>query len=95
MEQFPGEPGHVDTDERPIQESVNSNYWSAYINERDAAEFVGFTVEFLQNLRYRGGGPKYYKPSRNVRYTRLDIRMWLNERARNSTSEPNHGAAAA
>ena len=95
MEQSPGELGHVDTDDRPAQVPVDHDYWNGYINEREAAEFVGFTVEFLQNLRYRGGGPKYYKPSRNVRYTRLDIRMWLNERARHSTSEPASGKAAA
>ena len=95
MDQSPGEPGHVDTDDRLVQTPADPDYWNGYINERDAAEFVGFTTEFLQNLRYRGGGPRYYKPSRNVRYTRLDIRTWLNERARNSTSEANPGQAVA
>ncbi len=87
MEHSPGSPGHVDTDERPSQAPTDSNYWHGYINEHVASEFLGFTVAFLQNLRYRGGGPPYSKIGRQVRYRRRDIAAWAGGKVRTSTSE--------
>lgn len=93
MEHSPGEPGHIDTDERLAQVSADSDYWHGYINEHVAATFVGFTVAFLQNLRYRGGGPPYSKIGRQVRYRRRDIAAWADEKVRVSTSDPGQAAA--
>ncbi len=93
MEQSSSKSGHVDTDERPPQVPVNSDYWDGYVDERGAAEFLGFSVAFFQNLRYRGGGPPYSKIGRQVRYRRRDIEAWAAERVRTSTADP--GAAAA
>lgn len=87
MEHSLGEPDRIDTDERPAQVPADHDYWDRYINERDAAEFVGFTVPFLQNLRYRGGGPNYSKINKSVRYTRRRLKMWADARILNSTSE--------
>ena len=61
------------------------------INEREAAEFVGFTVRALQNWRLRGGGPLFVKISaRAVRYRKRDLMAWAEAHTQTSTS----GAAA-
>ena len=47
------------------------------INERQAAEFLGYTVRALQNWRVRGGGPKFVKvSSRSIRYRRRELIAW-------------------
>ncbi len=71
----------------PAQVPADSDYWHGYINEHTAAAFLGFSVPFVQNLRYRGGGPPYSKIGRQVRYRRRDIAAWANEKVRTSTSE--------
>ena len=88
MEHSPGESGHIDTDERPAQVPANNDFfWDGYIDEHAAAEFVGFSVAFLQNLRYRGGGAVYSKINKNVRYTRRRLKAWADARILSSTSE--------
>ncbi|MZR30236.1 DNA-binding protein [Sneathiella sp. DP05] len=47
------------------------------INERVAADFLGYTVRALQNWRVRGGGPDFVKvSSRSIRYRRRDLIAW-------------------
>ena len=70
-----------------VAPSISNDYWDGYINEHVAAEFVGFTVPFLQNLRHRGGGPPYSKINKSVRYTRRRLKTWADERIQTSTSE--------
>ena len=58
------------------------------INERIAAEFIGYTVRALQNWRVRGGGPDYVKvSSRSIRYRRRDLIAWAEARLCSHTSE--------
>ena len=93
MEQPRGESGHIDIDERPAQVPADHDFWHQYIGERAAAEFLAFSVAFLQNLRYRGGGPPYSKIGKNVRYTRRRLKTWADEKVRTSTSDPGKAAA--
>ncbi len=90
MEQSPGL-GH--NGPPTAQVPADNDYWNGYINEREAAEFVGFTTEFLQNLRYRGGGAPYSKIGRNVRYTRRRLKAWADERVQTSTADPGQAVA--
>lgn len=63
------------------------------VNEREAAEFLGYTIRALQNWRVRGGGPVFVKVSeRSVRYRRRDLMAWIEAKRRTSTSDPGpHG----
>lgn len=57
------------------------------ISEKEAAEFVGFTVRALQNWRLRGGGPVFVKLSaRAVRYQKRDLIAWAKAHIQTSTS---------
>lgn len=58
------------------------------IDEKQAAEFLGYTVRALQNWRVRGGGPKFVKVSRrSVRYRRRALIAWADALTVSSTSQ--------
>jgi len=58
------------------------------MDEREAAEFLGYSVRALQNWRVRGGGPRFVKVSgRSVRYRRRDLIIWIEERTVSNTTE--------
>lgn len=68
-----------------MNDSINLN---RLINEKEAAEFLGYTVRALQNWRIRGGGPKFIKvSSRSVRYRFRDLLEWSESKLVSSTSE--------
>lgn len=52
-----------------IAASITNNPDSA-LNENHAALVLGVSVRTLQAWRVRGGGPRYTKIGRSVRYTR-------------------------
>lgn len=63
------------------------------IDEKQAAEYLGYTTRALQNWRLRGGGPRFVRVSaRSIRYRISDIEAWIEARIVSSTSDP--GAAA-
>lgn len=59
-----------------------------FMTEKEAATFLGLSVRTLQGLRYRGGGPIFYKFGRSVRYLRSDLTSWATANRRHSTSDP-------
>jgi predicted DNA-binding transcriptional regulator AlpA len=70
------------------QEASDPDYLDRLINEKKAAELLGYTVRALQGWRVRGGGPAYVKvSSRSIRYRRRDLVAWAEARLKSSTSE--------
>lgn len=64
------------------------------LTEKEAAELIGFTPRFLQERRFRGGGPPHIKVSaRAIRYRPQDLADWAAERVRTSTADPGPEAA--
>jgi hypothetical protein len=59
----------------------------AAFNENQAAEFLGVSVRTLQAWRVRGGGPRYCKIGRSVRYQRRALVLFQEEHTVSSTSE--------
>lgn len=75
-------------------ERSTPDYLDRLMNERQAAEFLGYTIRALQNWRVRGGGPVFVKVSeRSVRYRRRDLLIWIEGKLRASTSDPGRTAA--
>lgn len=63
-------------------------YLDQLVCEKEAAEFLGYTIRALQNWRLRGGGPQFVKvSSRSIRYRRRDLMAWAEERIWQSTSD--------
>ena len=58
------------------------------MREKQAADWIGVTVRFLQQSRVTGRGPKYVHLSRRaIRYRPQDLEEWVKSRLRTSTSE--------
>jgi excisionase family DNA binding protein len=57
------------------------------LTELEAAPRVGLAVSTLQKLRTNGGGPRFLKLGRSVRYREQDLEEWLAGRVVSSTSE--------
>ena len=55
--------------------------------EHEAAHFLGVSFRTLQAWRVRGGGPRFCKIGRIVRYRQTDLAAWVESRSRASTSD--------
>lgn len=55
---------------------------------------IGRSVSTLEKDRLEGGGPPYVKMGRLVRYRPADVRDYLANRVRRSTSDPGEMASA-
>lgn len=56
------------------------------LTTKEAAAFLKCSRQFLEIARVKGGGPKYSKVGRMVRYSRPDLEAWLAKRSKKSTS---------
>ena len=59
----------------------------AAFNENQAAEFLGVSTRTLQAWRVRGGGPRYCKIGRAVRYRRRELVSFQDTNTVSSTAE--------
>lgn len=57
------------------------------LNEREAAAHLGVSIRTLQDKRLRGGGPRFVKIFRSVKYRRADLDAFVEANLRNHTSE--------
>lgn len=64
------------------------------LTEIQAAEALGLSVRLLQQMRYNGGGPRFAKIGRAVRYPVKELQAWTEEHLRTSTSDDGTASAA-
>ena len=57
-----------------------------YLDTPEAADFIGMSRFTLEAWRVRGGGPRYRKFGKAVRYWRPDLEEFAQACARTSTS---------
>lgn len=73
---------------------TDPDYLDRLIPEKVAANYLGYTPRALQNWRYRGGGPSFFRGSdRSIRYRRRDLNSWIESKLVKSTSDvagPDH-----
>jgi len=58
-----------------------------FITTPQAAEYLGMKPQTLEAWRCRGGGPKFAKLGRAVRYRQSDLDAWIESRIRENTVE--------
>lgn len=58
-----------------------------WMTEAAAGEYLALSARTLQAFRLRGGGPRYAKIGRAVRYARADLDAWARSRLVRSTAE--------
>jgi excisionase family DNA binding protein len=59
---------------------------SPFLSTAQAAFYVGLSRRTLEKMRVTGGGPKYRKHGRYVRYHIDDLNAWSEARSKVSTS---------
>ena len=58
-----------------------------FIQPPTVSELTGLTLAALAQLRYRGLGPRFYKPTpKTVLYRRSEVMEWVEASAQTSTS---------
>lgn len=57
------------------------------VDTRGAADYTGLATSTLEKMRVFGGGPRYLKLGRAVRYRPADLEVWLSERTVANTSQ--------
>ena len=65
------------------------------VRRDEAAEFLGLSPRTLDNMRYHGDGPPYYKLGGAVVYDALELESWLQARRCTSTSNYSRRGPAA
>ncbi len=72
----------------------NPGYWHELIDEKLAADFLDLTPRSMQGMRQRGGGPRFIRiSSRCIRYTRVLLKSYADDRVRESTSAAGQATA--
>jgi hypothetical protein len=60
---------------------------SAFTNTKGAAKHLACSASYLEKLRVTGGGPRYLKIGKAVRYKLADLNAFAGAREHGSTSE--------
>lgn len=48
-----------------------------YLTTKEAAEYMRYSEQTLENWRVSGCGPKWHKPENKVLYKKDDIDQWI------------------
>lgn len=62
--------------------SVDSTDQWEWTDESGLAAWIQLPEASVRMWRYRGGGPKWHRIGKHVRYRRCDVEAWLAERER-------------
>jgi excisionase family DNA binding protein len=62
------------------------------LTQREAATVMRLSQRTLERLRVSGGGPRFVKAGKAVRYQQEALERWVAAQSRASTSEPSPSA---
>lgn len=65
----------------------NASNSKPFLTTTEAAAYLGLQRTTLEAWRCRGGGPRFVKFGRSVRYRASDLGDWIETRTRSNTSE--------
>ena len=74
-------------DDNQTDQTEQPNAVTAMLTTVQAAHYLGLAVSTLNKWRCHGGGPKFLKLGRAVRYRQSDLEMFVAERVLGSTNE--------
>jgi len=63
-----------------------TRYRSEFLDTAETAQILRLKKHTMENMRYIGNGPIFYKIGGRVFYRRADLRRWLAQARRRSTS---------
>lgn len=70
-----------------LAEPLRSSPHETLLTTAEAANVLRLSARTLEDMRWRGGGPRYLRLSRNaIRYRQSDLLEWAEAKARVNTS---------
>ena len=76
--------------EDEIVRAANAKKGSPFLNTDQAAHYVSLSRRTLEKMRSAGGGPRFRKHGRYVRYHINDLEEWSAGHLKTSTSVPDY-----
>ncbi len=70
-----------------MTDNERTNQKPAFLNAKQAAEWLGLKPNTLAKMRVYGNGPDYRKHGQRVFYSLGELQEWSDARRRSSTSE--------
>lgn len=74
------------------QTPATSGTTSIYLSVFQAAQVLGYSPRTLDDWRFRGGGPRYLKIGRSIRYRTEDLIDWAESHGQRNTGENTRAA---
>jgi excisionase family DNA binding protein len=74
-------------------EDAEVETYPEYLTTSQAAAYLGLSESLLEKRRCTGGGPRYSKIGKAVRYLRDDLDAWMHATRRHSVSQSALAAA--
>lgn len=63
-----------------------------YLTPQQAGQHLNLSARTLEKMRSDGGGPRFRKLGKRIRYTKVDLDAWADSRACDSTFDPAYAA---
>lgn len=64
----------------------------AYLTPQQAGQHINLSPRTLEKMRSDGGGPRFKKLGKRIRYTKADLDKWAESRSCDSTFDPAYMA---
>ena len=71
-----------------IERAANAKRGSPFLTTDQAGRYIALSGRALEKMRRRGGGPRFRKHGRYVRYHIDDLDAWSAARSKSSFSDP-------
>jgi hypothetical protein len=79
----------AEVDVRAVEREVLAELPGGLMTTAEAAEALGVSPRYLEDLRYRGCGPRFVRHGpRCIRYRPRELARWIAARTVTSTSDP-------
>lgn len=65
---------------------------ASYLTPQQAGQYINLSPRTLEKMRSDGGGPRFRKLGKRIRYTKADLDSWADSRACDSTFDPSYAA---
>jgi len=72
--------------------SSSSTPDTVYLTQEQAGDHLNLSPRTLEKMRSVGGGPRFKKLGKRIRYTKADLDAWASARSCDSTFDPVYAA---
>lgn len=70
-----------------LRDMAQNAHLDRFVDDREAATILGLSRSYLRQLRVKGGGCRFVRFGRAVRYRLADLYTWADQNSSLSTSE--------